>query len=137
MPKDTLALKAVGKIKDQFDFIFVDEYQDTNYIQEEIIKLCSKGDNLFMVGDPKQSIYQFRDAEAQIFLDRYHIYETSKGGGKNKNLNDNFRSDHRILEFINMVFGEIMSEDFGRELQKERPSCSRQTFSQSVLSSRS
>ncbi|MGI6522985.1 MAG: UvrD-helicase domain-containing protein [Christensenellales bacterium] len=115
----TLALKILSiescreKIKDQFDFIFVDEYQDTNYIQEEIIKLCSKGDNLFMVGDPKQSIYQFRDAEPQIFLDRYHIYETSKGGGKNKNLNDNFRSDHRILEFINMVFGEIMSEDFG------------------------
>ncbi len=101
------------KIKDSFDFIFVDEYQDTNYIQEEIINLCSKQNNLFMVGDPKQSIYQFRDAEPQIFLNRYNIYENDDRIGKNKNLNDNFRSDKRILNFVNMVFCEIMNEDFG------------------------
>ncbi len=100
------------QVAEQYDFVFVDEYQDTNYIQEKLMTLVSSKDNLFMVGDPKQAIYQFRHAEPQIFLDRYYRYD-SKQDGENRMLNDNFRSDSRVLDFVNMVFNELMTEDFG------------------------
>lgn len=101
-----------AQVAAQYDFVFVDEYQDTNYIQEKLMTLVSSKDNLFMVGDPKQAIYQFRHAEPQIFLDRYYRYD-SKQDGENRMLNDNFRSDSRVLDFVNMVFNELMTEDFG------------------------
>lgn len=96
----------------QYDFVFVDEYQDTNYIQEKLMAQVSSDNNLFMVGDPKQAIYQFRHAEPQIFLDRYYRYGSGQEG-ENRMLNDNFRSDSRVLNFVNMVFNELMDEDFG------------------------
>ncbi|MDD4315766.1 MAG: UvrD-helicase domain-containing protein [Clostridia bacterium] len=113
-----VALKILGndtrrtQIAAQYDFVFVDEYQDTNYIQEKIMTLVSSKDNLFMVGDPKQAIYQFRHAEPQIFLDRFHRY-SHKTEGENCSLNDNFRSDSRVLDFVNLVFNELMEEEFG------------------------
>lgn len=99
------------ELADGTDYIFLDEYQDTNRLQEAIISRIERG-NLFMVGDVKQAIYGFRSAEADIFLERYRSY---KGGeaGKNIPLNTNFRSEQRILSFIDAVFSNVMTYDFG------------------------
>lgn len=99
------------ELRDGTDYIFFDEYQDTNRLQEAIIGAVAK-DNLFMVGDVKQSIYRFRHAEPQIFLDRYRRYE-GREQGSNVPLNMNFRSSQAILEFIDKVFSVLMTYDFG------------------------
>lgn len=92
-----------------FKQICIDEYQDTNYTQEEIIKKISKEDNVFMVGDIKQCIYRFRNAEPEIFYDKRKRY---RGSDRSKNesieLNKNFRSKRGILNFINETFVNIM-----------------------------
>lgn len=93
------------------DYIFLDEYQDTNRLQEAIISRIERG-NLFMVGDVKQAIYGFRSAEADIFLERYRNYKDGEAG-KNIPLNTNFRSEQRILSFIDAVFSNVMTYDFG------------------------
>ncbi len=103
---------AAEEIKNGTDYIFVDEYQDTNYLQEAILSRISK-DNLFMVGDIKQSIYKFRFAEPGIFLDKSICYE-EKGGGKNIPFRENFRSSRGIVDFVNALFNEIMTPSFGR-----------------------
>lgn len=100
------------EIAKMYDYVFVDEYQDINYIQEQIINYIAREDNLFVVGDVKQAIYQFRHAEPKIFLERYYKYENAQEGAR-ENLNENFRSDKRILEFINYVFNEVMDSEFG------------------------
>ena len=99
-------------ISESYDYVFVDEYQDTNYIQEKIINLICRDNNLFMVGDPKQAIYQFRFARPEIFLNRQKEYGDG-AKGKNQKLNENFRSDKRILDFVNLVFNQIMTAEFG------------------------
>jgi ATP-dependent helicase/nuclease subunit A len=100
------------RIADQYDYIFVDEYQDTSEVQEHIIGRIQKTGNLFMVGDIKQSIYGFRDAEPVIFINRRKQYE-SKKLGINIPMNANFRSDKDILDFVNAYFSPLMSQDFG------------------------
>ena len=100
------------EIRDGIDYIFLDEYQDTNYLQEEIVKGISRGDNVFMVGDVKQSIYRFRAAEPQIFIDKYRNY-SEKRGGDSVAFNRNWRSSPRILDFVNGVLSEIMTVPFG------------------------
>lgn len=93
------------------DHVFLDEYQDTNKLQEAIFKKIAR-DNLFMVGDVKQAIYGFREAEPQIFLDKLKRYQTGKEG-KNVPLNKNFRSAQTVLTFVDRVFSELMTYDFG------------------------
>lgn len=100
------------EIRNSIDYIFLDEYQDTNYLQEEIIKGISRGDNVFMVGDVKQSIYRFRAAEPQIFIEKYRNY-SEKRGGDSVAFNKNWRSSPRILEFVNGVMSEVMTLSFG------------------------
>ena len=100
-----------AEIRDGTDYIFFDEYQDTNRLQEAIIAAIGR-DNLFMVGDVKQSIYRFRHAEPKIFLDRYRRYEDD-GTGSNVPLNMNFRSSQTVLEFIDKIFSAVMTYDFG------------------------
>ena len=91
-----------------FEEIAIDEYQDSNEIQEEILKQVSKGNNIFMVGDVKQSIYKFRQAKPEMFLKKYNTY------GENKiQLYANFRSRENILNLTNTIFENIMSKDFG------------------------
>lgn len=108
-----LAKEEIRKeIQNSFDFIFVDEYQDTSFVQEKMLELIKKDNNLFVVGDIKQSIYQFRKAEPKIFIDRLHKYENGQNG-KIEKMNDNFRSNAKILNFVNDVFSQVMSEDFG------------------------
>ncbi len=95
-----------------YTHVFLDEYQDTNYLQNKILSSISKKAKVFVVGDVKQSIYQFRYAEPDIFLKRFDQYEAGNGGVSIP-FNDNFRSDKNILDFVNEVFSEVMTLDFG------------------------
>ena len=99
---------AASIYRSQFAYIFIDEYQDSNYLQEEIISRIAGEDNLFMVGDVKQSIYRFRMAEPDIFLHKYHRYAVSEGTDKKIDLNDNFRSKAGVIEGVNFVFRDLM-----------------------------
>ena len=93
------------------DYIFFDEYQDVNPLQEAIITLIAR-DNLFMVGDVKQSIYRFRHSEPKLFLKRYREYGAGSGG-TSVPLNMNFRSSQPILDFADRIFSKIMTPAFG------------------------
>ena len=103
---------AASEIRDRFDYIFIDEYQDSNYIQEAIISSIKKENNLFMVGDIKQSIYGFRLAEPDIFRDRYKRYAlyADEGIGRKIDLNTNFRSKQSVIDTVNDLFGHIMPD---------------------------
>lgn len=91
-----------------FRHVMVDEFQDTNRIQKEIVNYLTADAILFVVGDPKQSIYRFRGAEVEVFLQtQEEIAET----GKNIFLKHNFRSRPEILEFTNAFFQKLMAED--------------------------
>ena len=95
--------------RDKFAHIFIDEYQDTNFIQEEIIGKIRRESNVFMVGDVKQSIYSFRLAEPQIFEDKYQSYsEGISEQSKVVDLNKNYRSKEEILSYVNQIFEPIM-----------------------------
>ena len=121
----------------KYEAVLVDEYQDSNLVQEYILRAVSRGDNLFMVGDVKQSIYRFRQAQPELFMDKYRTYTRdimaqdaaerdaavpvvsaqdmaeSSASGKKILLYKNFRSEPHILDFINVLFGKIMSEKAG------------------------
>ncbi len=96
---------------EKYKFVFVDEYQDVNPLQESLIKKL-KGVKFF-VGDVKQSIYAFRMCDSAIFLKKYAEYKNG-GTGEAIELNANFRSDEKILSFCNDLFSDIMTEDFGK-----------------------
>ena len=101
-------------IKERFKYVFVDEYQDINEVQEAILQAVSGADNLFMVGDVKQSIYRFRGSEPQIFVDKYNRFKTNADQQNMAlDLNCNFRSNKDILDFCNEVFARSMTSDFG------------------------
>ena len=107
--RDNLEIKE--EVKNSFKEILIDEYQDTNDIQEAFISYISK-DNVYMVGDIKQSIYRFRNANPSIFKDKYDNYK--KGvGGKVIDLAKNFRSRREVLEDINLFFSHIMDDYLG------------------------
>ena len=97
------------EVSDLFDYILVDEYQDTSDIQEEVITRLSK-DNLYMVGDVKQSIYRFRNANCNIFNDKYTSYKLGNGGAE-IDLNKSFRSRRQIVEAINDIFSQLMTKE--------------------------
>ena len=94
--------------RERFSHVFVDEYQDTSDIQEAIIRKIARSDNLFMVGDVKQSIYRFRQAEPSLFLDKYARYSQGDGGTLLP-LTRNFRSAKNVLDFTNSVFEKLMT----------------------------
>lgn len=101
--------EAAGFYRDRFKHIFIDEYQDSNVIQEALIDLIKRHDNLFMVGDIKQSIYKFRLAEPEIFQRKYDLYSRDTCNNSIKiDLNKNFRSKKPVIDFINNIFEEIM-----------------------------
>lgn len=101
-----------GSIASSISYIFFDEYQDINPLQEEIINRVKSENNLFFVGDIKQSIYSFRLADPKLFNSRYDKY-LEGNGGKLINLSDNFRSSPTILKFLNFVFKDLMTKDLG------------------------
>jgi len=103
-------LKLKERYQRAFKFILVDEFQDTNFLQMEFVELLSTGENLFMVGDYKQSIYGFRGAEPRIFLEKDALY--GKGvGGERIYLCESFRSDPPVLDFVNRFFKVLWEED--------------------------
>ncbi|MBQ6671536.1 MAG: UvrD-helicase domain-containing protein [Firmicutes bacterium] len=100
------------ELKGSFDHIFVDEYQDSNYVQEEMVKRLSRGNNVFMVGDIKQSIYKFRQAEPEIFMSKYKAFKAGAAGASRAvDLNRNFRSKGPVIDIINKVFRRVMTEE--------------------------
>lgn len=95
--------------RNRFRYIFIDEYQDSNVIQEALIDLIKRKNNLFMVGDVKQSIYKFRLAEPEIFQRKYISYSDGNVPDSVKiDLNRNFRSKKPVIDFINDIFEETM-----------------------------
>lgn len=119
-----LAIKVVkenddirNELKETFNEILIDEYQDTSDTQEEFISLISNN-NVYMVGDIKQSIYRFRNANPYIFKDKYDLYRDTDQGIK-IDLLKNFRSRKEVLENINDIFNRIMSDDIGGATYKE------------------
>ena len=96
-----------AELRDRYDYIFVDEYQDTSDIQEALVSRICRGNNLFMVGDVKQSIYRFRQAEPRLFLEKYAAYGQNEGGMLLP-LTMNFRSRPAVLDFVNRVFERAM-----------------------------
>lgn len=103
--------EALAVIKERFNYIFFDEYQDSNEIQNYIIEKLKAEDNLFFVGDVKQSIYGFRRARPDLFLDKLDQYESSNEKSMRINLNENFRTDADILNFDNFIFERLMTKD--------------------------
>ncbi|KUO65082.1 MAG: ATP-dependent helicase [Gracilibacter sp. BRH_c7a] len=104
--------------REQFAEILVDEYQDSNMVQELIVNLISREriskPNIFMVGDVKQSIYRFRQAKPELFLFKYNKYSSEKGSPSRKiTLYKNFRSRPEVVQAINYIFHQIMSENVG------------------------
>jgi len=103
----------LSSVKEKYKYVFVDEYQDINSVQEKIISLISSENNRFMVGDIKQSIYRFRLCDPEIFLSKYSEYSTFTEMNKVIPLNCNFRSDKKILKFVDDVFSGVMTAKFG------------------------
>ncbi|HHU84057.1 MAG TPA: helicase-exonuclease AddAB subunit AddA [Clostridiales bacterium] len=98
--------------RQSFDEILIDEYQDTNNAQDEFFRLLSNGKNLFMVGDVKQSIYAFRDANPEIFTDKFKRFQNTDDGIA-LTLSKNFRSDKDIIDNVNFIFEQLMQEKLG------------------------
>ncbi len=110
--------------KEKFVEIAIDEYQDSNMVQEYILTAISNGKNTFMVGDVKQSIYKFRQAMPDLFLSKYKTYQLKETKKDEDNLKiqlfKNFRSRENVLNFTNLIFQDIMSENLGEiEYTKE------------------
>ena len=99
--------------QERFHEVMVDEYQDTNHIQERMLELLSNGHNRFMVGDIKQSIYRFRQADPQIFNEKFHRYAQNPQEGKLILLKENFRSSSEVLSATNDVFARLMDQEVG------------------------
>lgn len=101
--------------REHFVEIYVDEYQDSNMIQEMLVSLVCRHDpgNVFCVGDVKQSIYRFRQARPDLFLSKYNTYTDEKGPDQRILLNDNFRSRREVVDSVNEVFSHIMKADMG------------------------
>ena len=99
--------------QERYHEVMVDEYQDTNHTQERMLNLLSRGENRFMVGDIKQSIYRFRQADPQIFSDKFKAYQEDSSQGKLIVLKENFRSHLEVLEVTNDVFKRLMDEEVG------------------------
>ena len=103
----------LATLQDKYEYLFIDECQDVNPLQDYIMRTISNGNNLFMVGDIKQSIYGFRLSDPTLFLDRYKAYLKNKEDGLAIELNTNFRSRQSILDFVNDVFKCNMTTSFG------------------------
>ena len=103
--------EVLNEVSNSFDEILLDEYQDTSDIQEAFISLIGRN-NVYMVGDIKQSIYRFRNANPYIFKEKYDNYKASNGGVK-IDLNKNYRSRKEVLDNINLLFRHLMTEECG------------------------
>lgn len=115
---------AADELSGYYEEILIDEYQDSNSVQETILKSIS-GErfgrpNLFMVGDVKQSIYKFRLARPEIFMEKYETYDTKDSSKQRVDLHKNFRSREVVLDSINFIFEQIMTKKLGNILYNEQ-----------------
>ena len=101
--------------QEKFTEIAIDEYQDSNMVQETILKSVSRGNNIFMVGDVKQSIYKFRQAMPELFKEKYVTYNVDPKENEDRliKLYANFRSRKNVLDFSNILFENIMTDELG------------------------
>ena len=107
--------------QENYEAVFVDEYQDTNALQEGIVAQILRPDNYFMVGDVKQSIYRFRQADPSIFIDKYNTYSTeSSSANQLITLGKNFRSGKGVVDSVNALFEKIMGPEFGQVAYDEK-----------------
>lgn len=115
---NTVPSEAALAFSKQFEEIMIDEYQDSNMVQELIltsISRCSMGqNNLFMVGDVKQSIYRFRLACPELFMEKYDTYTTEDSKNQKIELHKNFRSRKEVLSDVNFIFRKIMHRNLGK-----------------------
>ena len=116
--EDKIEITDVAKrYQKKFIEIAIDEYQDSNLVQEYILTSISNNNNIFMVGDVKQSIYKFRQAMPELFISKYKTYKNKENKSENDNLKiqlfKNFRSRKNVLDFTNLIFENIMSGSLG------------------------
>ena len=115
--ENIIKTEVAKKYTEKFEEIAIDEYQDSNLVQEFILSSISRGNNMFMVGDVKQSIYRFRQAMPKLFLDKYSNYKSVEDKqnclGRKIQLFKNFRSRDNVLDFTNLIFKDIMSKALG------------------------
>ena len=113
--EDETSSEIAKKYQEKFTEIAIDEYQDSNLVQEYILTSISNGKNIFMVGDVKQSIYKFRQAMPDLFLSKYSNYSENEANDKGLKIKlfKNFRSRKNVLDFTNIIFENIMGEKLG------------------------
>ena len=108
---------AAKELSSRFAEVLIDEYQDSNSVQEMLVSSVSKRSyeehNIFMVGDVKQSIYRFRMAQPELFMDKYHKYTKTDSACQRIDLHKNFRSRKEVLDAVNYLFYRIMHETLG------------------------
>ncbi|WP_315523267.1 helicase-exonuclease AddAB subunit AddA [Pseudoramibacter alactolyticus] len=110
LANDTIAVT----LQKRYIQVFIDEYQDTNEVQEAILARVRRADNYFMVGDVKQSIYRFRQADPTIFIEKYQRFQKQgRAADRLITLGQNFRSNQGIIDCVNDVFSRIMSPELG------------------------
>lgn len=106
-----------GEYQDRFDEVMIDEYQDSNLVQETIltsVSRVSRGEyNIFMVGDVKQSIYSFRLSRPELFMEKYNTYSLKDSVTQRIDLHKNFRSREEVLDSVNDIFRQIMKKELG------------------------
>lgn len=107
--------KIAEEFSEYFEEIMIDEYQDSNQVQELLLSSMKKKDrnNLFMVGDVKQSIYKFRLARPELFMDKLENYSEDESKEQKIVLSRNFRSRHEVLDSVNFLFCQIMRKELG------------------------
>ena len=110
-PTTAMPTEIAEELRRHYDAIMVDEYQDTNGLQEGILSQIARDANRFIVGDVKQSIYRFRLADPALFQATYRKYRTNGADGTLVTMSENFRSRAEVLEPINEIFSQIMSEE--------------------------
>ena len=109
--------QAARELSEKYDEVLLDEYQDSNLVQEILMQTVSgwvnERKNIFMVGDVKQSIYRFRLARPELFMEKYKSYSLEDSSEQRIDLHKNFRSRPEVLESVNFIFRQIMGEDLG------------------------
>ena len=115
--KTKQARAAAEEFRDMYEEIMIDEYQDSNHVQETLLRAISREErgayNLFMVGDVKQSIYRFRLARPELFMEKYDTYTLEESSTQRIDLHRNFRSRSEVLDLTNDVCYRIMARDLG------------------------
>lgn len=114
--KDGEVTDTAKQISEDFYEILIDEYQDSNYLQEAILGAVSKKhkgiNNIFMVGDVKQSIYGFRNAKPELFVEKFESYTANDDENMKICLSKNFRSRKQVIETCNFIFEQVMTKEF-------------------------